>query len=71
MKRTGKYHVRMIIFGLMLAIKNPLVTLGVIASVIGLTIIYMIWPSMLFFFALTGIAWIMTKAVSYIFAKEK
>lgn len=70
-KKTGDTHIRLLLVGLFMAIRYPLVTLGLISSLIILIILFSIWPGMLFFFAVSGGAWLMTKAVSTCIKKDQ
>lgn len=68
-KQTGEDHIRVFVLGLLMAVGHPLITLGVIGSLIVLLIIFALWPGMLFFFGLTAMAWLMTKVVAHIMEK--
>lgn len=63
-KRSNKKSVRVFVSGFLTVIGNPLLTGGVVLSFIALAILFSIWPALLFFFSVSGPAWLMTKAVS-------
>lgn len=71
MKRTGGKPIRLIVTGLLLTIGHPIMSLGIIGSLLVLVIIYSIWPGMLLFFGLSSIAWLMTKALANIIEKNQ
>lgn len=71
MKQTGENHIRVFVMGVFLAIGNPLTTLGIIAALLILGFIFLLWPGMLFFFGVSGIAYVMTKAVSHVVQKNQ
>lgn len=70
-KVTGETHIRLLLIGLFMAIGHPLITFGLIAGLIVLIILFSIWPGMLFFFAVSGGAWLMTKAVLTCIKKDQ
>jgi len=71
MKQTGEEHLRMFVVGLFMIVGHPLITLGVIGSLLVLVIIFLMWPGMLFFFGVSSVAFIMTKAVSKIIEQNQ
>lgn len=71
MKQMGETPIRLFVVALLMAIGHPLTTLGVIVTLVALIVIYSIWPSMLFFFGMSSVAWIMTKAILSIHEKRK
>ena len=71
MKQTGEAHIRVLVMGLLMAVGHPLISLGVIGSLIVLVLIFLMWPGMLFFFGLSAITWLMTKTVANIMKKAR
>jgi uncharacterized membrane protein YesL len=71
MKNTGENHIRIFVMALFVAIGHPLTTLGVIGSLLIMLFIFLLWPGMVFFFGISGTAYIMTKAVSHILSKSQ
>ncbi len=68
-KQLNNQHIRMVLMGLFSAVGNPLVTAAVIGGLIVLGVIFWFFPAMLFFFSLSGPAWIGTRAVAVIVRK--
>lgn len=71
MKKLERNDIKMLIIGLGVAVRNPLITLTAMGGVVVLIAMCTIWPSMLFFFSVSGVAWMMTKASSKVIAKEQ
>lgn len=71
MKQIDENHIRVFLMGLFIAVGNPWITLGAIGSLLILGLLFLLWPGMLFFFAASGIAYVMTKAVSHIANKRQ
>lgn len=53
----------------LLMIGHPLVSLGLLATVLLLLLLFSIWPAMIFFFSASGIGWAATIAVKKAFTK--
>lgn len=70
-KWTGEQHIRLIVTGLLLTVGHPMISLGITGSLLVLLVVYSIWPGMLLFFALSSIAWLMTKALANIIEKNQ
>lgn len=71
MKWTGEKHIRLIITGFLLTVGHPVTSVGLFFSLLVLLIVYSIWPGMFLFFALSSIAWLMTKALAHIIEKKQ
>lgn len=71
MKRVEETSIRLFVMSLVVAVGHPLTT-GVTIVCLGvLSGIFLLWPAMLFFFLVSGVAYIMTKAVSVIHQKNQ
>lgn len=68
-KRVKEKPVRQFLMGLMLAVGNPLISLGMMASLVALIVVFLYWPAMIFFFSVSGVAWLSTKAVHHAIKK--
>lgn len=70
-KRIQTTPLRTFLSGLMLAIGHPIISLGLLLSLIIILFILLRWPALLFFFSVSGIAWLSTKAVTQATKKQK
>lgn len=71
MKRLEQTNVRIVIFGFVMAVLHPIITLMAVGSILVLMVVCLVWPSMIFFFFVSGMAWIMTKAASKVMELEQ
>lgn len=63
-KRIQTTTPRTFLMGLMMAVGHPLISVGLLISLVVICFVLLRWPALLFFFSASGIAWISTKAVS-------
>jgi len=70
-KKSNLNMLKNLLTALIMTVKYPIITLGVIGILVLFIIIFSIWPAYLFFFSFTGIAWTATKAVAMMLDKIK
>lgn len=70
-KKIQKNTLQTFLMGIMLAVGHPVISLGLVVSLVGLLFIFLKWPAMIFFFLFSAPAWLGTKAVSLALEKNR
>ncbi|WP_028273717.1 YesL family protein [Atopococcus tabaci] len=71
LKKIQKNTLQTFLMGIMLAVAHPIISLGLLISLIGLFFIFLKWPAVIFFFSFSAPAWLGTKAVSLALEKNR